>query len=616
MPPEMDTLLPHYERELAWFDEASKAFAQRYPRVAGRLAGGAELMADPHVERLIQAVALLGARLHRRLDVEMPRIAEALLEVLHPEALRPFPSCSVVRFTAERSLGQMSSARCIPRGTLLHSAPVQGVACRFTSAYEVWLAPLHVSEAGHRPAAAVAVPAAARPAAWFSVQLQLASAAAQWATLGLPALRLFIDAPPSQTAALRAALLDHVQAVWLDDGHGPRPVADAAPREVGFGDDESLLDDGADERGAERLLAEYFAFPAKFDFVDLPLPAALRDSQARSVTLHYALGARPGGRTPAWPELDGLGAAQLVPGCAPVVNRFRQRAEPIRVTQAREAYPVLVDARHPAAYEVHQVERVRRTRQGEHGSRFEELPPLYSLRHASAASAACCATCGWSTRRDAERAALSPGHELELTLVDTALAPQRAESETLSLDVVAGNRDLPTMLVPGPHGGELQADDGGPAESIVLLRRPTPTARPAPALDAPWRLVSLLALARTPVAAAGLAGLREWLALHDAAGIGSAPGIAAGLRQLDCQTAEAWWPGPPAPCLVRGQDIRLEVDEPAFVGSGAGLFGRVLAHALARRAPVNSFVRLRLHAAADGSLLFDGGRRSGRALLV
>lgn len=610
----MDTLLPHYERELAWFDEASKAFARRYPRVAGRLAGGAELVADPHVERLIQAVALLGARLHRRLDVEMPRIAEALLEVLHPGALQPFPSCSIVRFTAERSLAQMSSARCIPRGTLLHSAPVNGVSCRFASAYDVHLAPLRIADAGARAATAVGVPAASRPAAWFSVQLQLVSAAAQWATLGLDALRLFIDAPPSQAAALRAALLDHVQGVWLDDGSGAQPVADAAPVEVGFGDDESLADDSG-ERGAEHLLSEYFAFPAKFDFIDLPLPAALRRRDARRVTLHYALAVRPGGRTPAWPELEGLGAAQLVPGCSPVVNRFRQRAEPIRVTQAREAYPVLVDARHPAAYEVQRVERVRRTHQDTQGSRFEELPPLYSLRHASATAAGTSASCGWSTRRDAERATLSPGHEFALTLVDSALAPERAATETLSVDVVAGNRDLPTMLVPGPGGGELQADDGGPAESIVLLRRPTPSTRQAPDLDAPWRLVSLLALARTPVAGAGLDGLREWLVLHGDVSGSAGPGVAASLRSLACHAAEAWWPGPPAPCLVRGQDVRVEIDEPAFVGSGASLFGRVLAHALARRAPVNSFVRLTLHAAGDGRLLFDGGRRSGRARL-
>lgn len=607
----MDTLLPHYERELAWFDEAGKAFARRYPRVAGRLAGGAELLADPHVERLIQAFALLGARLHRRLDVEMPRIAEAMLELLHPAALRPFPSCGLVSFAAERSLAQMSRARRIARGTLLRSAPVQGVSCRFSSAYDVWLAPLRVVGAGLRPAGAVAVPGGARPAAWFSVQLQLVSAAARWATLGLPALRLFVDAPPSQAAALRAALLDHVESVWLDDGSGLHPVADGRPRAVGFAEDEALLD-GPDERAAEQLLAEYFAFPAKFDFVDLPLPAALSQAETRCATLHYALAARPGSRGAAWPELDGLGAGQLLPGCTPVLNRFRQRAEPIRVSQARESYPVLVDARHPAAYEVHRVERVRRSRQGGPGSRFEELPPLYSLRHASATRAGTSASCCWSTRRDAERAALAPGHEFELTLIDTALDPEQAATETLSVDVVAGNRDLPSQLSPGAAGGELQADDGGPAESIVLLRRPTAAARPAQACDAPWRLVSLLALARTPVAAAGLDGLREWLALHDATG---AADVAASLRSLECRAAEAWWPGPPAPCLVRGQEIRLELDEAAFVGSGVGLFGRVLSQALALRAPVNSFVRLTLHAAADGTLLFDGGRRSGRAAL-
>ncbi|MBK1687555.1 type VI secretion system baseplate subunit TssF [Rubrivivax gelatinosus] len=602
----MQALLPHYERELAWFDEASKAFARRYPRIAGRLAAGGELAQDPHVERLIQAFSLLAARLHRRLDEDLPRMAETLLELLHPLALRPFPSCSIVRFDAARSLAQLSTARRIPRGTLLHSTPVQGVSCRFTTAYELALAPLRVAAAAIGPPARPGLPAGAA-AAWFSVRLELLSPAAQWATLDLPCLRLFLDLQPSQAAALREALFERVRGVWLDDGNGAaRPVAGAAPRPVGLADDEALLDGAPRERGAERLLAEYFAFPCKFDFVDLPLPAALRHGQSRSVTLHYALAERPRARAAGWPELEGIGAGQLLPGCTPVVNAFRQRAEPIRVTQAREAYPVVVDARHPGAYEVLRVDRVRRIRQDARGAAFEDLPPLYSLRHASATAAGSSDSCFWSLRRDAERAELAPGHEAELTLVDMRLDPALAAAETLSVDVTAGNRDLPSQLPLGRPGGDLQADDGGLAEQIVLLRRPTPGSRPVRLADAPWRLVSLLALDRC-AAADGLERLREWLALHDPGSDASGRGLASSLLSAERRPALAWLPGPPAPCLVRGSEIRLVVDEAAFVGSGVGLFGRLLAHALALRAPVNGFTRLTLHSGADGALLYDGG---------
>ena len=52
------------------------------------------------------------------------------------------------------------------------------------------------------------------------------------------------------------------------------PVADALPRLVGFAEDESLIDFDSRSHPAYRLLTEYFAFPEKFNFVDIDLAAA------------------------------------------------------------------------------------------------------------------------------------------------------------------------------------------------------------------------------------------------------------------------------------------------------------------------------------------------------
>ncbi|MBK1715412.1 type VI secretion system baseplate subunit TssF [Rubrivivax gelatinosus] len=608
----MQTLLPHYERELAWFEEAAQTFARRYPRIAGRLSTSGDLLEDPHVERLIQSFALLAARLHQRLDDEFPLVSEALLELLNPLVLQPFPSCSIARFVADRGLSQISSARRIPRGTLLHSAPVRGVPCRFTTGYDLALAPLRIVHAGlHRPGEASLPGAApAGTAAWFRVELELVSAAARWDTLGLPALRVFIDAQPSQAAALRSAWLDHTAGMLLDTGSGqPLALSDThRPRPVGLGAEHALVD-GDDRSGAaDRLLTEYFAFPEKFDFVDLPLPRAPGGAQRR-VTLLYALRApRPGEAAP-WAALEGLNERQLVLGCTPVVNLFRQRAEPIRVTQASEAYAVVVDARRPAAYEVLAVERVRRRRLCDDGEQAAELPPLYSLRHASLTGPQ--ASACWSVRRDPQRAELDPGHELELVLVDQGLDPSLAASETLSIDVCASNRDLPELLSIGQPGGDLHADGGTLADEIVLLRRPSASRRLQRGTDSLWRLVSHLALARQTSGAASLDGVKELLALHARGADASVQRIVDGLLAMDQRPASSWLPGPPTPSLVHGTDIRITVAEAAFVGTGVGLFGRLLSECFARRTPVNTFTRLLL-TVADGRTLFDGGCRTGR----
>jgi type VI secretion system protein ImpG len=45
-------------------------------------------------------------------------------------------------------------------------------------------------------------------------------------------------------------------------------------------------------------------------------------------------------------------------GCTPIVNFFRRRAEPIRLTQTETEYRVVPDARRPRSHEVYSIDRV------------------------------------------------------------------------------------------------------------------------------------------------------------------------------------------------------------------------------------------------------------------
>ena len=64
----MDSELLHwYERELTFLKKEAVQFARKYPELAGNLGlhGEEMLQADPHLDRLIQSVALLAADPHR-----------------------------------------------------------------------------------------------------------------------------------------------------------------------------------------------------------------------------------------------------------------------------------------------------------------------------------------------------------------------------------------------------------------------------------------------------------------------------------------------------------------------------------------------------------------------
>jgi type VI secretion system protein ImpG len=53
-----EDLLPYYERELKFIRQSAGEFAEKYPKVAGRLKLRADSCDDPHVERLIEAFAV------------------------------------------------------------------------------------------------------------------------------------------------------------------------------------------------------------------------------------------------------------------------------------------------------------------------------------------------------------------------------------------------------------------------------------------------------------------------------------------------------------------------------------------------------------------------------
>src|SRR4029453_15145506 len=94
-----DELLGYYERELVYLRRMGGEFARKYPKIAGRLLLDEEKIEDPHVERMIEAVALLTGRVSFKLDYEFPEITESFLNVLYPHYLAPVPSMAIAQFS-------------------------------------------------------------------------------------------------------------------------------------------------------------------------------------------------------------------------------------------------------------------------------------------------------------------------------------------------------------------------------------------------------------------------------------------------------------------------------------------------------------------------------------
>ena len=615
----MNELLPHYERELALLRAQAANFAQRYPKIAGRLQLSGDVGEDPHVERLIESFALLASRIHKRLDDDFPLFTESFLEVLYPHYLRPFPSCGIARLELGNAVAQLSKAALLPRGTQLTSRPVRGVSCRFRTAYDVQLVPVRVAAVTFRASAQgpVGTPMPRNATALLSVQLQIDSPQATWAGLNLPHLRLAMDGEASQVAALREAFFGSICGVMLQTAPtGPwAQVSGHLPREVGFADEEALIDFDPRSDAAYRLLTEYFAFPDKFNFVDLPLPAALHSSSARAVTLHYALaGLR--NDSDAARLLETVGERNLLTGCTPVVNLFKQRADPIRVTHQQERYPVLPDARRAFGFEVVSVDKVFRLQKTPQGEVIHEFMPFYSLRHDELLAEGEGAGRYWTLHRDTTLAELSPGYETSLSIVDIDFSPALPQTDTLSIELTATNRDLPGMLSVGNIGGDLTLEGGSLAREIHLLRKPTPTMRFDTGHGALWRLISHLAVNHLSLSGGGIDALKELLRLYDLPRSAVNRRVVDALIAIDYRSATACLPGEPFPTFVRGVEVHLTVDEQHFAGTGLRLFAQVLDHFLGLYVHANSFVQLKLISSRNQQELMSCPPRSGLSPLL
>jgi len=614
----LEQLLPYYERELGFLRRYSREFAERYPKIAGRLLMGGEVCEDPHIERMIQSFALLNSRVAKRLDDDYPELTEALFEVMYPHYLRPFPSCSIAHMDYSAAAAQLTTAGELPRGTELDTRPVKGVACTFRTAYPVTLAPLALSQAAFHPIIEAPEAVMLPPGVSSSIAIGIETTAAQvmLGQLGLGALRVFIDGEPSFCAALRDALFMRSVKAWVEPERSGRWTAlGATPiKAVGFSEDDALIEFSARSHPAYRLLTEYFCFPEKFNFFDIDMAAivAALPAGCKRFTLHLGLsGLRTDSNTARM--LGTMSTNNLLLGCTPVVNLFRQRGEPIRLTHASASYPVLADARRAYAFEVQSIDSVKLVRQTPQGESVVEFRPFYSLRHGETP-----ARHGhyWVMRRDELVALKSPGYETEISIVDIDFDPAAIETDTLSLELTCTNRDMPAALSYGLPGGDLFLEGGSSVRSIAFLRRPTPAQRFERGRGAHWRLVSHLSLNHLSLADSGVEAFREMLTLYDLPRSATSQRQIRGVHAIDSKAANAWLPGNPFACLVRGIEVRLTIDEEAFIGSGIHAFAHVVECFLGLYVHANSFVQLAIVSKKTGEDIWRCAPRSGDSSLV
>lgn len=585
-----DQLLQYYERELAFLRRMGARFAQEYPKIASRLDLEPSKCEDPHVERMLEAFAFLAARVHKRIDEDVPEISEALLEIVYPHYVRPIPSMSLVEFELDREQGKLTSGMPIPRNSLLYSRPVGGVPCRFSTCYDTTLWPVGVH------ALEWMTPDRLKPAmrvtdAVAALRLELhCFTDIEFKALDLSSLRLHLAGDASVTFTLYELLCNNCTSIIVrEPGTGKRSLTlpASALQPVGFGENDGILPYPRRSFLGYRLLQEYFTFPEKFLFFDLAIFDAVKAAGfGDKAEVIFLIRQFERGERRSLLE-TGLSTRTMRVGCTPVVNLFPQVSEPVLLTQRRTEYEIIPDARRRRTTQVFSVDEVVGITPGV--SEPLRIEPLYSYRHARNGQRT---EMFWTARRRPAEWRPDTGTNVYLSFVDLSARTVHPDRDVITARLTCFDGDLPADLPFGDEKGDFELENGGPIRRIVALGKATEVVHPPLGQAQLWRLLSQLSLNYLPLADGGADALREILRLHNFSDTAAGERHIEGVMSVSGEPTYARVVTEHGVAFARGRRVDVKFDEEQYAGGGLYLFASVLERFFGMYASVNSFTTL------------------------
>jgi type VI secretion system protein ImpG len=606
-------LLDYYNRELTYMHELGAEFAQRYPKIAGRLGMRGIEVSDPYVERLLEGFSFLTARIQLKMDAEFPRFSQRLLEVVYPNFLAPLPAMGVVQIDGNLNEGSLKAGYELPRHTILRGRMIKGeqTACEFRTGHSVTLWPIKIAGASIGPVPAEiahALPMAARQAkSAITIKLE-AVGGARFAEMPLDRLEFFLSGAELHALRVLELAVHHSVGTVCRSGPGSTarivPLGDEAIRHEGFDPDQSLLPYDARSFQGYRLLHEYFAFPDRYLFFSVKnLRAAAAAMSASTMEIVILLDRADS-------DLERVvDARHFSLFCTPIINLVPRRSDRIPVGPGQHEHHAVIDRTRPRDFEIFTVERV--TGHMSNGAEEREFRPFLGSFAADDGDFGAYFSLRREPRLVSDRARAQgtrtsyTGSEVYVSLVDQHDAPFPHSLRHITIDALCTNRDLP-LLLPTGLDSDFTLRVSAPVRAVRILRGPS---RPYPALAEgalTWRLISHLGLnylSLTDVdATQGAAALREMLDLYGNLADPAVRRQIQGVRSMALAPVFRRLPEPGPIVFGRGVEVALKIDEVAFSGSSPYLFGAVLEQFFSRHVSLNAFTEFALSSLQRGEI--------------
>ena len=449
-------LLQYYNFELQHLREMGAEFAQQFPKIAARLGMNGLEVADPYVERLLEGVGFLAARVQLKLDAEFPRFTQALLEIVYPHYLAPTPSMLIAQLKPDPGDPNLAVGPKVPRGSMMHSLTSgdDATACEFRTAQDVRLWPIEIVAANYFSFAPDlplnTLPIAQRIKGGVRIRLKT-TAGLKFSQTAIDRLCFHLAGRDDVANKLYELSLATGLGMLVLPGKGTARKHDFLQarniRPSGFDDDQALLPVTLRSFQGYRLLQEYFSFPPRFRFFELSgLAPVLQRASTDEVEVVILFG-----RGDATLE-SVVDASNFALFCTPAINLFPKRADRIHVTDGAHEYHVVADRTRPLDFEVYEVTAV--AGHGVGADSEQEFQPFYAAYSTDSSRQQ---PAYFTTRREPRlvtaeqrrRGSRSTyiGSEVFLSLVDPAQAPYNGDLYRVrSYDAISDEPDFERFL--------------------------------------------------------------------------------------------------------------------------------------------------------------------------
>lgn len=600
-------VLEHYNDELRHLRESGARFAKEHPQVAGQLGLHPDAVTDPFVERLLEGVAFLSARVHARLDHECAEFAQQALLGLSSLYMSATPAISCFAFHPDFASPEAFTGQTIERGSVIQafvdgrSHPIQ-----FMTGREVTLWPMRLNSAQcvrsvtNVPRTLESQLASAQGIVRIKFDMEGGSRLADLrGALPLKSLNLCIAGDLPIAYALHRTLLADTGS-WFalfNEDNAFIELPRHALRMTGLEDEQSLLPQSEGGMHGLRLLREYFAQPERYLGLDMDVLARLTAfrPKARSFELIFALKRVPVSL------IGNVDTSQLRLFATPVINLYNRRLDPVPYDSGKTEQWVPVDRMRPQAHYLWAISDVNVCHRN--GKITQAMAAVGHVGYEENAMRA---------RYGFKRSAVDVMQGARSVRLDPL-----SSHDTLSLSLMEKTNDLEnvtTLLVKGwvadrdwtPKAlleAKLSLKEARAVSQIECLW-PGSAPRPIPPLEAAWDAVSRLSANPLAMSRPGRQDISSQVIayLNQATQVGEVLDqkrlesirsihIRAGHARSSKNSPMAW---------VRCMHLEIDIDTSHHADQGAWMFGRVVAQALSKSISLNDGVEVKLF--LDGEL--------------